>query len=265
MRTVLCVAFLVAACSSKEDPASKPIDAKAWREKHRAALDAWIAKRDAAVALTKDLPPVNVRHADPEGTFQVFLSSYANVADPQKASDTRNAVFMHATETPGLPEYASDRDKAVDSGEQDLALNWMGYISWENLNVLLEGGTPKYGMTAGGGDSLVRDVERLRYLIMTRAVDYKRGSIDSAAKTFTPSTYRGVAHVVDLQGPKHLGSITFSATNTGSFESYSGSEKFMLYADLQGEAMRAFHAEWKKTFPKLALPEPPKPDPPKTK
>jgi hypothetical protein len=68
-------------------------------------------------------------------------------------------------------------------------------------------------------------------------------------ETFTPGTFKGVAHIVDLQGPKHLGSVAFGATNTSSFESGKGNEHWWLENDLQHEAMRAFDAERRKRSP----------------
>jgi hypothetical protein len=85
--------------------------------------------------------------------------------------------------------------------------------------------------------------------------EYNRDEEKSLEKGET--SISGVVHIVDLQGPTLVGSVNFAAANTGSFETYEGSEAYMLHADLQHAAMRAFRAELLKVFPEIEMPEPP--------
>lgn len=254
---IMMLSILAAACSKGEDAGQKPVDPKAWQEKHKAAIDAWQAKLDAVVALTKDLPVESVRHAEPSGPFQIFLANYNGVSE--EAIANQNAVIIAGPDIPGFPEYGTERDVDPRSGDGEISVNFFGYVDWDLYNVLREGKEPKYRTTASEADGPISRIAKLKYLIVTRNVEYKRGTVDVSSKTFMPGSFKGVAHVVELAGPKHLGSVAYSATNTESFESFPGSVEFMLKADLSHEAVRAFHAEMKKVFPMVTLPDPPAP------
>ncbi|HSD87400.1 MAG TPA: hypothetical protein VLB44_07790 [Kofleriaceae bacterium] len=245
--SLLLVLFVVAC--SKEDPAGRPIDVAAWVKKNGAEAEAFRGKLDAAVTLVKDLPATSVHVADPEVPFMF---------ERDTSPAWENAVLVSGVYLRGLPEYGRDKGKTVDSGDQTISVNYWGMfgLALEDLFALLDGGKPEFTTTQGGGEILMKQIRAVRYVLIAHEVSYKPGEIDTENKTFTAGTYEGVVHVVDLKGPKHLGSVAFSAKNTGKFESYSGSEKFMLRADLESESMKAFRAEWPKVFPKHPLPTP---------
>jgi hypothetical protein len=231
----------------------KPVDAKVWREKNKVVLDGFYGKLPSVVALIKDLPATSVHVADPEVPMKLFVDDYSSGKEPP--FEQQNAVIVRADQLPGMPEYGTNKDKPGSDEKSYISVNWVGYIDWDVLNSLLETGTPASPTSAGAANALARDVGRLRYLIITRVVSYEHGVIEMAAKTFTPGTFKGVAHIVDLNGPKHLGSLAYVATNTSSFESGAGNEKWWLENDLQNETMRAFNTELRKLFPMIVMSE----------
>lgn len=251
MRLFWCSWLLVlslVACG-KEDQSGKPIDVAAWVKQNKTEAEAFRGKLDAAVALVKDLPAKSVHVADPDVPFMF----QRDTSDAWESTRIISGVDLR-----GMPEYGRDKGKTVESGTQSISLHYWSSttLEIEDVVAMLEGRKPEDVTTQGGGEMLMKQIRDFRYILIAHEVSYKPGTIDVANKSFTGGTYEGVVHVVDLQGPKLLGSVAFSATNTGNFESYSGSETFMLRADLEGEAMKAFRAEWPKVFPKHPLPEP---------
>lgn len=245
------VVVAVLGCGKKEDASSKPIDAAAWKQKYGAEAEAFAHKLDAAVNLVKDLPATSVHVADPEVPFKW---------DRDTGPGWETTRIIMGYDLHGLPESGRDKGKSALGGDQTISVDDIrqSILELEDVWSLLAGQKPESTSTQGGGDLLMKQVRDLRYVLIGHEVSYKPGVIDVEAKTFTPGTYEGVVHVVDLQGLKLLGSVAFTATNTGSVESYRGNEKSMLRADLQSEAMKAFRAEWPKVFPNNALPPQPK-------
>lgn len=247
---VVVVALVTVGCGPKEDTSSAPVKPADFAAKHKATVDALNAKLLVAATLVKDLPAVSVKHADPEVPVVLIRRT---------ATDTpENAFIYEAHNINVLPEY--DKYKSADSlkGGGGINFAYTDFLDLQSANLMIAGNAPRFSMTAGAADYLARRISQMRYVIITREQSFKEGSIDTAAKTFTPGEYEGVAHLVDLNGPKHLGSIAYKARNTGSFESYAGQEAFIFKMDLTGEAIKAFIAETKKVFPSIEMPEGPK-------
>ena len=225
-----------------------PIDVAAWVKAHEPAVATLRAQLDAAANLVKDLPAATVHVADPEVPIKPITEQWG---------DGENTVMLSGASVRGLPEFGRDDGKSVEKGETSISVAYTGYVDLASAFSMVDKGEPRFTMNKREGVGLAKKIAKIRYAIIAREVSYTPGAIDTTSKTFTPGSYEGVAHVVDLQGPKHLGSVAFKAANTGSFESYEGSEEFMFKADLSREAIRALHAELRKTLPMIQMPEPP--------
>lgn len=250
LAVVLVTVVAVACGGEKKDKGSGPATPAEFAAKHKATVEALNEKLLVAAMLVKDLPAVSVKHADPE--VPVVLIRKTAVDQPE------NAFIYEAHNINGLPEY--DKYKSADTlkGSGGINFAYTDFLDLQSANLMLAGNPPRFSMTAGAADYLARRISQMRYVIITREQTFKEGSIDTAAKTFTPGEYEGVAHLVDLTGPKHLGSIAYKARNTGSFESYAGQEAFIFRMDLTGEAIKAFITETRKVFPSIEMPEGPK-------
>lgn len=249
---IVVASVVVAGCGEKKDASRDPVVPADFVKKHKPAVEAFRAKLDAAANLVKDLPPKNVHVADPEPPLVLIQSTY--IENP-------NAFIVNGWDLRTLPEFEKykEQEKEITSGKDGIGLVYSDFLDFQSAYAMVEGGKPRFDMSGGAADYLAKKMgQMMRYVIIHREVSYTPGTIDKTAKTFIPGSFTGVAHVVDLQGPKHLGSVTFSASNSGSFDSYEGSESFMLQADLRVAAIHAFAAEMAKIFPKIKLPELPK-------
>ena len=240
------VVGVILGCGEKKDLKSEPVNPGEFATTHKQAVEAFRAKLDAAAKLVKDLPAKSVRVADPEGPFVLIQ---------QKYTEGENAFIVSGSDLRILPEFGKYEGKDIKSGETGITIVYADFLDFQSAYSMLEGGKPRFDMTGGAADYLMQRMSQMRYVIIGREVSYSPGTIDKAARTFVPGTFDGVAHVVDLQGPKHLGSVSFRATNSGSFESYSGSEAFMLQMDLRKAVVDAFIVEMGKIFPKIKMPE----------
>ncbi|MFY9345443.1 MAG: hypothetical protein WAT39_23335 [Planctomycetota bacterium] len=235
-------------CTAEVDDMA-PVDVAAWVKEHKPAVEALRAKFDAAVALVKDLPPQSVHVADPDVPLLPITDQWG---------EGENAVMVPGVDVRGLPEFGSDEGKSVGAGETAISVCYTGYVDLASAYAMVDRGERHLVGSIREGGGLARRLAKVRYALLAREVSFRPGTIDTDKKTFTPGSYDGVVHVVDLTGPKHLGSVAFSATNSGSFESYAGSVQFMFKNDLSRAAIRALHAELTKVMPALRMPEPPK-------
>lgn len=250
MRTImmLLLGLLAVACNKGAD-GDKKIDVPAWVNKHGPALEAFRVKLDAAMALVKDRPPKTERLADPPTKIVSYASTY--IENP-------NMILVNGDMVRSLPEHGENEGKSLEKGEWSISIAYTGYLDLTSLFTMADKGEPLHVETVGHGDGLMTQLAKVRYVVVGRQVSFRPGAVDVASKTFTPGTFEGVAYLLDLEGPKHLGTVTFAAANTGSFESYSGSEQYMLRSNLQRAAMSAFHTEFRRLFPEIEIEDPPK-------
>jgi hypothetical protein len=237
-------------CGEKKNPSDEPVVPAEFAKKHKSAVEAFRAKVGAAANLVKDLPATSVHVADPQTPLVLLQSTY--IEGP-------NGFLINGWQLQPLPEFGKYKDQEFLSGKDGISIVYSDFLDIESGYSMIEGGKPRFDMSVGAADYLAKKIgEMMRYVIIHREVSYVPGTVDIAAKTFMPGTYNGVAHIVDLQGPKHLGSVVFTASNTGSFESHSGRENNSLQANLRVAALHAFAAEMAKVFPAIKLPELPK-------
>jgi len=248
MKLALVVASLgLFACGSeKKDAGNAPVVPADFAKKHKAAVDVLNAKLAAAADLVKDLPAVSEKKAEPEVPIVLIR---------QTASEKpENAFIYEAHNIKSLPEYTKYATADTLKGNGGINLAYTDFLDLQSADLMVAGNPPRFSLTGGAADYLGRRIAQMRYVLIAREVNFKEGSIDKAARIFTPGEYEGVTHVVDLNGPKLVGSIAYKARNTGSFESYEGSEAFIFRMDLTGEVIGAFIAEAKKVFPSIDMP-----------
>jgi hypothetical protein len=233
------------ACGGEGD--DDTFHADAWLQAHRGTVESLRARFDAAAALVKDLPATSGR---------VTAPAVPIVPITRQWGDGENAVMVSGVRVRGLPEFGADDGKSLEQGETSVSVAYTGYVDFASAYSLVDTGQPLYVDSKGAGEGLAKLLAKTRFALIAREVACRPGTLDTVAKTFTPGSYEGVVHVVDLQGPVHIGSVVFAATNTGSFESYSGSEAFMLNANLSHAAIRALHAEMAKVLPDIRMPQP---------
>lgn len=215
-----------------------------WVAEHKPAVEKLRTQLDAAAKLVAKLPPRTVRAADPATPVKAITKYWR---------DGENMVILRGTSLPGLPEYGRDDGKTNENSS--ISIGYTGYVDLASAFSMVDKGEALYIERNIEGRGLAKNIARIRYVIISREVSYKRGAVFGSE--FTPGSYEGVAHIVDLQGPRHLGSVRFRATNTSSFETYKGSADSMLRFDLQHAAMRAFHAQLGRSFPGIGMPNPP--------
>jgi hypothetical protein len=240
MKYGLVLAFVIAAISGCKEKESKPVDPAAWVKEHGAEVNAVRAKLDAAAGLVKDLPAASAHVADPTPPF---------VLQQQPFKTDANASLLRGQSLRGMPEY--QRESEIGGPV------YLPAVELDLLYALVDTGKLVKPYSELGLQTSLDELKRLRYVIITHELSYEPGTLDLATKTFTPGHYSGVAHLVDLEGPKLLGSVAYSATNTGKFESHEGNEKLSLAYDLRQALNANFRGEWGKVFPKIVLP----PDP----
>ena len=234
------------ACDKGKDSAKFVI--ADWVEEHKPAVDALRAKLKAAAEFVEPLPADSVRAVDTIPAIKPITDQW---------EDGENMAMLNGASVPGLPEYGRDEGKSLEAGETSMSIAYTGYVDLASAYSMVDKGEMLYVKQHGEGVGLAKKIAKIQYVIIGREGSYTPGTVDKISRTFTPGSFEGVAHIVDLEGPKHIGSVAFSARNTGSFESYEGSAEYMLRADLQHEAIRAFHAELRKHFPEIKMPEPP--------
>jgi hypothetical protein len=236
----------LSACGDAAPRDGDPIDVKVWVQQHGPLVASLRARLDAAAALVRDLPATSVHVADPAVPLLPI----------EKWEQGENAVMISGVNQRGFPEFGRDDGKDLQKGETSVSACWTGYVDFASAYAMVDSGDKHYLRDVADGVGLAKKLAKVRFVIFVREVSFEPGTIDKDAKTFTAGTYEGVAHVADLEGPKHLGSVRFAAQNTGRFESYSGSEEFMLRADLGGAAVRALYTEMSKVLPRIVMPVP---------
>src|SRR5687768_1216852 len=199
---LLVVAGLAAlsACGDPETDDMDPVDVPARVREHQPLVATLRAKLDAAAALVKDLPATSVHVADPAVPLRPITEQWG---------EGENAVMISGVDQRGLPEFGADEGKEFRKGESSVTACYTGYVDLASAYAMVDSGDKRYVGSIREGVGLARKLAKIRFVIFVREVAFTPGTIDKDAKTFTAGKYEGVAHVVDLEGPKHLGSVRF--------------------------------------------------------
>ncbi len=245
-----CLRFLLALCflASLGCDAKNPnkLDVKSWVKEHKPKVESLRAQLSAASQMANGLAAENVHNTAASPPPKPITDQWG---------DGENTLLIKATSLIGMSEYGEDDDKSIDNGEMSISIAYTGHVDLRSAFAMVDEGKPGYLSRKGEAVGLAKKIAKLKYLVVGRTVSYQPGTV--VGQQFSPGSFQGVAHIMELEGPKHLGSVTYAATNTKAFESYEGSAQYMLRADLEHATARAFHAALATHFPEIVMPSPP--------